>query len=36
MSTSAILTMVLTQVFVTGVTGYFFYKVLKSPNKEEE
>jgi len=36
MSSSAIITMVLTQLFVTAVTGYFFYKVLKTPNKKEE
>jgi len=36
MSTSAITTMILTQLFVTAVTGYFFYKVLKTPNKNED
>ena len=36
MSTSAIITMILTQLFVTAVTGYFFYKVLKTPNKKED
>jgi len=36
MSSSALITMILTQLFVTGVTGYFFYKVLNTPNKEGE
>lgn len=31
MSTSAIITMVGTQVFVTAVTVFFFIKVLKKP-----
>ena len=33
MSNSAIITMVSTQVFVTLVTAYFFFKVLKKPSK---
>lgn len=36
MSTSAIITMLLVQVSVTIITGYFFWKVLKSPPKPEE
>ena len=36
MSNSALITMILTQLFVTAVTGYFFYKVLKTPNKKED
>ncbi len=36
MSNGALITMILTQLFVTAVTGYFFYKVLKTPNKEED
>ncbi len=36
MSNSALITMILTQLFVTAVTGYFFYKVLTTPNKEED
>lgn len=35
MSVSAIITMVLTMGVVTGFTGYFFYKVLTIPKKNE-
>lgn len=35
MSTSALILMVSVQVTVTLVTGYFFYRVLKSPAKPE-
>ena len=35
MSTSALILMVSVQLTVTIVTGYFFYKVLKSPPKPE-
>lgn len=35
MSTSAIITMVSTQVFVTAVTVFFFIKVLKKPAKSD-
>lgn len=35
MSSSALTTMILTQSFVTIVTGYFFYKVLTAPKKED-
>lgn len=36
MSHSALITMILTQTFVTAITVYFFYKVLNTPNKEED
>lgn len=36
MSVSAIITMLLVQVSVTLITGYFFLKVLRSPPKPEE
>ena len=35
MNTSAIITMLLTQVTVTGLMVYFFFKVLKAPKKTE-
>jgi hypothetical protein len=36
MNTSALITMVLTQVVVTALTGYFFYKVLYTkPNSDQ-
>ena len=35
MSTSAIWMMVITQVTVTCITGYFFLKVLRTPPKSE-
>ncbi len=35
MTTSALIMMVLVQVSVTIVTGYFFIKVLKAPKKQE-
>lgn len=36
MTISALITMVLVQVLVSLITGYFFLKVLKSPPKPEE
>ena len=36
MSNSALITMILTQLFVSAVTGYYYYKVLTTPNKEED
>lgn len=35
MTTSAIIMMVLVQVTVASITGYFFVKVLKMPEKKE-
>jgi hypothetical protein len=35
MSTSALITMVVTEVAITVITGYFFWKVLKTPPKPE-
>lgn len=35
MNTSALIMMVLTQVTVTAVTVFFFWKVLKTPPKQE-
>ena len=35
MSTSAFWMMVITQVTVTSITGYFFLKVLRTPAKPE-
>jgi hypothetical protein len=35
MNTSALITMVLTQVIVTAFTVYFFFRVLKTPGKDE-
>ncbi|MEZ4961581.1 MAG: hypothetical protein R2830_17265 [Saprospiraceae bacterium] len=35
MNTSAIITMVLTQVIVICFTVYFFFKVMNTPNKDE-
>ncbi len=36
MTTSALITMITVQVLFTGVTLYFFYKVLKTPLKEDD
>lgn len=35
MTTSALIMMVVVQLTVTGVTLYFFIKVLKAPKKQE-
>lgn len=35
MNTSALVLMVTMMVLVTVVTGYFFYKVLSTPNKPD-
>lgn len=35
MNTSALLTMIITQGLVIIITGYFFYKVLTTPPKQE-
>lgn len=35
MNTGAIITMVTTQVLVTAITIYFFYRVLNTPKKPE-
>ncbi len=35
MNTSALLIMLITVTFVTGFTGYFFWKVLKIPPRPE-
>jgi hypothetical protein len=35
MSTSALITMVVTEVAITVITVYFFWKVLKTPPKPE-
>lgn len=35
MNTPALITMVTTQVLVTAITIYFFYRVLKAPKKPE-
>jgi hypothetical protein len=35
MTTSALITMVLVQVSVTVITGYFFLKVLRAPKRPE-
>lgn len=35
MSTAAIITIILTMGTITGVTAYFFYKVLRTPPKAE-
>lgn len=35
MGTSALITMIVVQVTVTAITGYFFYKVLTTPPKPE-
>ncbi|MBO6517014.1 MAG: hypothetical protein JJ975_10740 [Bacteroidia bacterium] len=35
METSALITMVLVQVAVTAITGYFFYRVLTAPQRPE-
>ncbi len=36
MTTSALIMMILVQVIVASITGYFFFKVLKAPKKPEE
>lgn len=36
MTTSALITMLLVQLTVTGITGYFFWKVLKTPPKPDD
>lgn len=36
MNTSALLLMVFVQVSVTLITGYFFWRVLRTPMKKEE
>lgn len=35
MTTSALILMILVQLSVTIITGYFFYKVLKTPPRHE-
>lgn len=35
MTTSALIMMILVQVTVTIITGYFFFKVLRTPPKQE-
>ena len=35
MNPSALIIMLTTVVFVTGFTGYFFWKVLRTPTKPE-
>jgi hypothetical protein len=35
MSNSAFITMIVVQVTVTIITGYFFYKVLTTPPRQE-
>ncbi len=35
MTTISLLMMALTQIAVTAITGYFFWKVLKTPPKAE-
>ena len=35
MKTEALLTMIITYGFVISITGYFFYKVLTIPPKQE-
>jgi hypothetical protein len=35
MSNSAFITMIIVQVTVTIITGYFFYKVLTTPPRQE-
>ena len=35
MNTTALIMMVATQGFVTAITIYFFYRVLKTPPKQE-
>ncbi len=36
MTLGAILTMVITMLIVTVFAGYFFWKVLKTPNRPDE
>lgn len=36
MSASALITMILVQLTVTIITGYFFMKVLRTPPKKED
>ena len=35
MNTSALIMMLVTEITITCVTGYFFYRVLKTPPKDE-
>jgi hypothetical protein len=35
MSTSALVMMIVTEATITVITGYFFWKVLKTPPKKE-
>jgi len=35
MSTSALVMMIVTEVVITVITGFFFWKVLKTPSKNE-
>lgn len=35
MSTAALIMMSVTEVIVTAITGYFFYKILTMPKKAE-
>lgn len=35
MNSSALITMMLTYIIVISITGYFFYRVLKTPPKPE-
>lgn len=35
MNSLALITMLVTEITVTCITGYFFYKVLKTPPKAE-
>ena len=35
METGSLVTMIIVQTAVTVITGYFFYKVLRTPPKEE-
>lgn len=36
MNTSALITMIATEVIITAVTFYFFWRVLKTPPRPEE
>ena len=36
MNTSALITMLVTESIIAGVTFYFFWRVLKTPKKTEE
>ena len=36
MSTGAITMMLITEIFITVITVYFFWKVLKTPSKPEQ